>query len=828
MERITLFADILLPLKLDGTFTYRVPYQWNDAICVGQRVAVQFGKNKLYSGLVWRVHQQVPSGVREVKYILSILDEQPVVNEKQFLLWEWIAKYYVCSTGEVMNAALPSALKLASETKIVLNPTFNGDFQALNEKEYLIAEALEIQHVLTLSDVSKIIDQVKILPLIKTLIEKGVILPEEELQERFTPKKEVFIALSENFQNEETLQQLFNALEKRANKQLEVLMAYIALNNNDLHQYRRLPQKEVLNFSHSPTAALKSLIDKGVFVTEERIVSRLPDIEENACDADSIILSEEQQRCYTEIETAFLQKNVVLLHGVTASGKTELYIKLIDAVLKQGKQVLYLLPEIALTGQIITRLRKYFGKQVGIYHSKFNENERVEIWNRTTGINSQRYNIILGARSALFLPYENLGLVIVDEEHDTSYKQFDPSPRYLARDTAIVLAKIHAAKTLLGSGTPSVESWFNAHTGKFGFAQILKRYSGQELPETKIVDLRQETRQRNMLSHFSSVLIEKIKDSLNNKEQVILFHNRRGFAPRLICEACGWSPECKNCDVTLVYHKQKNSLRCHYCGYNTAVPTACPNCGSTAIKMESFGTEKVEDELKLILPQVVIERMDLDTTRGKNAHHNIITRFEERKIDILIGTQMVTKGLDFSNVSLVGILNADQLLAYPDFRSFERGFQTIVQVSGRAGRAQKRGLIVIQTYSPQHPIIRLAVENHFETFYANQLQERKNYLYPPYVRLIRITLKHKDIATLNAVSKFFAEKLRATFKNRILGPEFPLIGRIKNLYLKDILIKIEPETSVEYVKNHISQTHLSMLEYVEWKSVRLHVDVEPY
>ena len=826
MERITLFADILLPLKLEGTFTYRIPYEWNEAVCAGQRVAVQFGKNKLYSGLVRRVHQQPPLHTMVVKYVLSILDNQPIVNEKQFLLWEWIAKYYMCSVGEVMNAALPSALKLASETKIVLNPNFDGNYQALNEKEYLIAEALEIQHVLTLSDASKIVEQAKILPLIKTLIEKGVVIPEEELEERFKPKKEWFISLSEDFQNENALQQLFNALEKRANKQLEVLMAYIALNNNDLHQHQWLPQKAVMDFSHSPASALKSLLNKGVFVVEERIVSRLPDVKEQMS-TDSIILSEEQQRCRAEIETAFLQKNVVLLHGVTASGKTELYIKLIDDVLKQGKQVLYLLPEIALSGQIIHRLRKYFGKQVGIYHSKFNENERVEIWERTTGIHSQRYNIILGARSALFLPYQNLGLVIVDEEHDTSYKQFDPAPRYLARDTAIMLAKIHTAKTLLGSGTPSVESWFNAQNGKFGFVQLLTRYSGQELPETKIVDLRQETRQRSMLSHFSSLLIEQIKEALDNKEQVILFHNRRGFAPRLLCQTCGWIPECKNCDVSLVYHKQQNSLRCHYCGYNTAVPTACPSCGSTAIKMESFGTEKVEDELKLILPQAVIERMDLDTTRGKNAHHSIIARFEERKIDILIGTQMVTKGLDFSNVRLVGILNADQLLSYPDFRSFERGFQTIVQVSGRAGRAQKRGLIVIQTYSPKHPIIQLAIHHHFETLYATQLQERKNYLYPPYVRLIRITLKHKEINTLNAVAKFFADKLRAKLKNRILGPEFPLVGRIKSLYLKDILIKMEPEISIEYVKNHITQTHLSMLENAEWKSVRLHTDVDP-
>lgn len=827
MERITLFADILLPLKLTGTFTYRVPYVLNNSIAVGQRVTVQFGKNKLYSGLVRRLHTEIPQTNGEVKYLLAILDNVPAVTEKQFQMWEWMARYYMCSVGEVMNAAVPSGLKLTSETKIILSPSFDGDYNKLSDKEYLIVEALELQQVLTLSDVSKIVDQLKVMPLVKTLMEKGIVLPEEELQERYIPKKEKFIQLVEAYHSEEELQKLFNTLEKRAGKQLEILMAYLALNNRKDNTYGWLPQKEVMEMARSSSASLKALVEKNILLLEERIVSRLPQVDEQLS-PDDIVLSEDQQCCLDSIRSEFEKKEVVLLHGVTASGKTELYIKLIHETLQQGKQVLYLLPEIALTGQIVNRLRKYFGSGTGIYHSRFNEHERVEIWKRVSGNETHRYNLVLGARSALFLPYEELGLVIVDEEHDTSYKQFEPAPRYLARDTAIMLSKMHRAKTLLGSGTPSLESWFNAMTGKYGFVQILKRYSGLELPETVIADLKQEKRFRTMQSHFSSLLINAMKETLGKKEQVILFHNRRGFAPRLVCETCGWSPECKNCDVTLVYHKKRNTLRCHYCGYNTPVPSACPACGSTNIKLESYGTEKIEDELKIIFPDSNVERMDLDTTQGKNAHSEIITRFEQRKIDILVGTQMVTKGLDFNNVGLVGILNADQLLSYPDFRSFERGFQVITQVSGRAGRSEKRGKVIIQTHTPHHPAIQYSIHHQFDSMFAAQLEERKSFSYPPYVRLIRITLKHSDINVLNDAARFFADNLRRKLGNRVLGPEYPLIGRIKNLYLKDILIKIDSIANVQSVKDFITETHLLMLQNTNWKTVRMLADVDPY
>lgn len=828
MERTTLFADILLPLRLSGYFTYRVPFSMNSSIEVGQRVVVPFGKNKLYSGLVRRLHHTMPE-LKNIKLIGSILDEQPLVNEMQFAFWEWISEYYMCHIGEVMNAALPSALKLASETKIILNPLFNGDYTNLSEKEFLITEALDFQKVLTITDVSLIVDQLKVMPLINSLIKKGVVLPEEEIQERFRPKKEFAILLSEDFRSETSLKQVYDQLEKRAYKQLEVLMAYLSIGGFDGLNAEWKSQTEVLKKAKATTATLNPLIKKGIFLQCERIVSRLVDGLGTA-NADDIQLNKHQQTAYDTIQKKFETVNTVLLHGITSSGKTELYIKLANEVMKTGKQVLYLLPEIGLTEHIINRLRKYFGDLVGIYHSRFNEFERVEIWNRVSGNSpdGKKYQLILGARSALFLPYENLGLIIVDEEHDTSYKQYDPAPRYHARDAAIMLAKMHNAKTVLGTATPSLESWHKAHTGKYGFSQILTRYSDIPLPEIRIVDMRYEKRQKNLTTNFSVELIEHIEKALTKKEQVILFHNRRGFAPRIICEVCSWTPECKNCDVMLVYHKYNQQLQCHYCGYHHPIPFSCPQCGSTALKTESFGTEKVEDDLKIIFPDANIERMDLDTTRGKNAHFNIIKNFEQHKIDILIGTQMVTKGLDFSNVSLVGIINADQLIAYPDFRSFERCFQTIAQVSGRAGRSEKQGFVIIQTAMPHHPAIRFAANNMYNEMFYNQLEERKKFNYPPYVHLIDITLKFHEPHLLDNAADFFTKTLRQSLGKRVLGPEYPLIARLKNLYLKKIMVKIEPTASTKFVKNIITETEIKMLQHPDYKQVRVSLDIDPY
>jgi len=632
MERITLFAEILLPLPLPGTFTYRIPFEMNSEVELGRRVVVQFGKKKIYTGLVQSVHQNIPQNFVP-KYVLSVLDSSPIVNDLQFRFWNWMAEYYICNPGEVMNVALPSALKLASETRLVQHPGFDGKTDHLNEKEYLIAEAIDIQKTLTISEVSRIVEYKKVIPLIKNLIEKRIVVVEEELKDRYRPKVESFVKLTAAYLRDENLQHLFDELEKRAFKQLELLMTFMRMAGTKGNQEALIGKPDLLKMANTTVAPLMALVKKGVFEIREKVTSRLKEFEARSA-VDSIHLTAKQSAALNEITASFKNKNVVLLHGVTSSGKTELYINLIDDMLKLGKQVLFLLPEIALTTQIINRLRKYFGDKVGVYHSKYNEFERVEIWNNVIkssddALNdAQKYRIILGPRSAIFLPYSNLGLVIVDEEHDTSYKQYAPAPRYQARDAAIFLASMHGAKTLLGSATPSVESYFNATFGKYGLVELNERYGGVQMPEILVADLKNETRRKLMKSHFSSLLLKNIEEALQKNEQVILFQNRRGFSLRLECDQCNWLPTCKNCDVTLIYHKYNNQLKCHYCGYSTHVPERCPECGFTGLQMKGFGTEKVEDELAIILPKAKIQRMDLDTTRTKNAYQNIISDFE--------------------------------------------------------------------------------------------------------------------------------------------------------------------------------------------------------
>jgi primosomal protein N' (replication factor Y) len=593
MERITLFAEILLPLPIPGTFTYRVPFDMNEGMEVGKRVVVQFGRKKIYTGLVKEIHQKAPTKYTP-KYILYILDPFPIVNPVQLKFWDWIADYYMCYAGEVMNVALPSALKLASETRVVQNPDFNGDTSILNEKEYLIAEAIDIQKVLTLTEVSRIVEFKKVIPLIKNLIEKKVVLVEEEVKDRYRPKIESWVRLKPEYKSEAKLKEVFDCLEKRAFKQLELLMTFISLVKNFNDSEAKVKKSDLLKAAKASPQSLKALEEKGIIEIFDRIKSRLEEFDV-AKPVDTIRLTEGQQKALVGVETHFKDKAVVLLHGVTSSGKTEIYIKLIDEVIKQGKQVLFLLPEIALTTQIINRLRKFFGDTVGVYHSKYNEFERVEIWNRVINNgkdkNDHKYKIVLGARSALFLPYSNLGLVIVDEEHDSSYKQYSPAPRYNARDGAIVLAQMHGAKTLLGSATPSLESYSNASFKKFGLVELTERYGGMRMPEILVADLKSETRRKTMKSHFSSFLMKHIQEALDEKQQVILFQNRRGFSLRLECDQCNWMPSCKNCDVTLIYHKHNNQLKCHYCGYSNRVPERCPECGHTGLMMKGFGTE---------------------------------------------------------------------------------------------------------------------------------------------------------------------------------------------------------------------------------------------
>jgi len=829
MERITLFAELIFPIPVEGSFTYRIPLELNELVQVGMRVVVQFGKKKVYTALVRSIHE-IPPTTYASKYVLAVLDEKPIVNEKQFVFWEWMADYYMCTLGEVMNAALPGALKLASESKVVLSPEFDGDYKNLNEKEYLIVEALEIQKVLSISDVENISELKKVFPLIKTLIEKKVILLEEELKEKYIPKIETYVQLADDYQSDEALKPLFDQLEKRAYKQLEVLMAYLNLSAQSQEQYPEIKKAILVKQVENGASAYATLEKKGVFVSVMRKESRLQ-TKDAFDEVSNIELSEVQAKALEEIKTIFTEKEQCLLHGITGSGKTEIYIKLIADTIAQGKQVLYLLPEIALTAQIINRLSKYFGKRVGVYHSRYNQNEQVEIWNKVLDkedYQSDAYDIILSARSGIFLPYSNLGLIVVDEEHDTSYKQQDPAPRYHARDAALVLAHRHGAKALMGTATPSVESYYNARRGKYGLVNLLSRFGESKLPEVLVADIKVETRRKMMRSHFSSFLLKHIETALENNEQVILFQNRRGFSPRLECEVCNWIPECVNCDISLVYHKQHNRLKCHICGYSTAVPTKCGSCGSSDVKMRGFGTEKVEEDLAIILPKAKIKRMDLDTTRSKYAYEQIFKDFEERNIDILIGTQMVTKGLDFDNVGIVGVLNADNMLNYPDFRAFERSFQMMVQVSGRAGRKNKTGKVIIQTYSPYHSVIRYVINNDYQEMYASQILERRNFHYPPFYRLIKFSLKHKDFHLLNNAAQEFTALLRKEFGNAVLGPEYPMVSRVRGLFLKDSLLKLPKDKSNAQMKVAVKKCIKQFRKLGIYNSARLIIDVDPY
>jgi primosomal protein N' (replication factor Y) len=853
MSRTTYFVDVILPLAVPNLYTYRVPYDLNEQMVIGKRVVVQFGKGKLYTALVRTIHESPPK-LYTAKYIDSVLDEQPIVNAHQFELWDWLSSYYMCTVGEVMVAALPGALRLASETKIVINPAFDPSKAAtLSDKEFLILEALEVRNILTLNDVSQIIEQQTVYPIIKSLIEKGAVLIQEELKEKFKPKIETFVRITDFADDEENLKTIFSALEKKAAKQLDVLMAYITLSKRYSKERQEVKKSAVVQMVAGAEAALASLVKKNIFETYEREVGRFANRDE---ENKIVSLNELQQQVFHSVQQQYgwekanvkkhtagvdfledvkpaAEKDVVLLHGVTSSGKTEIYVKLIEQVLSQGKQVLYLLPEIALTTQIINRLRKYFGNVVGVYHSKFNEHERVEIWNNVLKADGNRdaagpqFKLIIGARSALFLPFSNLGFVIVDEEHDTSYKQYDPAPRYNARDGAIYLAHLHKAKTLLGSATPSLESYFNAQEGKYGFAEITQRFGGVQMPEILIADVKEATQKKMMKSHFSPLLLDTITLALEKKEQVILFQNRRGFAPQLECNTCAWVPHCINCDVSLTYHKASNQLRCHYCGYSVKPPAKCAACGDTDLKMKGFGTEKIEEELAIFYPKAKLMRMDLDTTRSKFAHQHIIQDFEDRNIDILVGTQMVTKGLDFDNVSLVGILNADSMLNFPDFRSFERSFHLMAQVSGRAGRKDKRGKVIIQTQNPEHSIIQEVIANDYVSMYTSQLLDRKNFNYPPYYRLIELTIIHKDVNMVNAAAKDLGDALKKQFAKRVLGPEFPLVSRVRNLYHKNILVKIERDASVVKVKKIITDLLIQFKSGGDYKTVRVQIDVDP-
>ena len=814
----TYFVDVILPLAIGKTYTYRIPKQFNDLIAVGKRVVVQFGKTKIYSAIIQSIHERAPERY-EAKYILDVLDEKVIVKAEQMALWEWISDYYLCQLGEVMQAALPSVLKLASETKIIAADLDTIDRDELNEKEYLILDALEISPEIKVSDVVKILGQKTVLPILKGLLDKGVIRISEEISERYKPKKKAFIVLNPLYEDPEVKRELFESL-ARAPKQLDTVMTYIHLKRNQ----EKISKAELLERSGCGNSALTALVTKEVFSIREEVVSRIPGNDDEFL--KEVLLSDVQQKAFDEIKEAFINKDIALLYGVTASGKTEIYIQLIHEVVNEGKCALYLLPEIALTTQIIERLRFHFGSQIGVYHSRLSENERAEIWKKVL---DGEIRIILGARSSVFLPFRDLGLVIVDEEHEVSYKQFDPAPRYQARDTAIFLGHLHQAKVLLGSATPSIESYYNAKAGKYALITLSQRYGTAQLPAIEIISLKTDGKQKLANPYFTPTLIKNIEEALTRKEQVILFQNRRGHTPILLCATCGYSPKCVHCDVSLTYHKSSGQMHCHYCGFREDLIHVCPACGSAHIQNKGFGTQRIEEELGYLLPDAKIARLDLDSTRSKYSFEKILNDFDEHRFDILIGTQMVAKGLDFGKVSLIGIINADSLINYPDFRAFERSFSMLSQVSGRAGRRDIQGKVIIQAYATGHRILEQVVNHDYETMFLTEVTERKSYGYPPFYRLIKIEVKHKDNLRVVECASRLAIELRQQFGERVLGPEEPLIGRIRNYYINTLLLKMErASVSISKVKevlrNILQKYNADKLN----KGSFLHVDVDPY
>jgi len=814
------FIDVILPIPLKQTFTYNVNKDEAYFLKPGMRVAVPFGKSKIYTGVVNLVHRNAPIGY-ETKSIDQILDETPIITPQQFKHWEWIAFYYMCTLGEVLKAAMPSAFLLESETIIFLKDNKFQDDSNYSDEEYLVYEALQHQSRLHINDIRSILDRSNVMSVIQKLIKKEIIGVQEEVYDKYKPKLKRYVKISPNFSSEENLKQLLDSL-TRAPKQKQVLMALFMLTSQEK---KPIDTIQLQKKSEATSSVIKTLINKGIleeyFIQKDRI--NYEDIHSTEIKS----LNDAQTEALQNIKSSFTSNAITLLHGVTSSGKTEVYVQLIKEVLSQEKQVLYMLPEIALTTQLISRLQLYFGKSISVYHSKYTVNERVEVWNNVLNKKSKA-QLIIGARSSLFLPYSNLGLVIIDEEHEPSFKQFAPSPRYNGRDSAMVLAKYHNAKVLLGSATPSLESYYNSKNNKYGLVTLNKRYGDVLMPEITLVDLKEKYKKKLMKGHFSDQLLEEINQALKNKEQVILFQNRRGYSPIVECTTCGISPQCPNCDVSLTYHHFKNQLRCHYCGYSESMQVTCKACGSATMDNKGFGTEQIEIELKKLYPAFAIARMDQDTTKRKHGHAKIIEALENNEIDILVGTQMLAKGLDFRNVSLVGVMNADNLLNFPDFRAHERSFQLLLQVAGRAGRTQKRGKVLIQTFNPYHQILQQVSTNNYEEMYKQQLEDRYQFKYPPYFRMIKITIKDKSFAKMQKASVWLGEALKIKLKNNVLGPETPPVGRIRNFFITNILIKIPQGQSIPKTKIYINNITKSFNAIKEFSSVRLVVDVDNY
>ncbi|MBU2938836.1 primosomal protein N' [Lacinutrix sp. C3R15] len=814
------FIDVILPVPLEKLFTYSITEAEASFLQVGMRVAVPFGKTKMYTALVHSIHNNKPL-VYEAKEIHQILDETPIVNPEQLRFWQWISNYYMCTLGDVMRAALPSAFLLESETIISKNNDKEIEDTDLKDDEFLVYEALQYQSSLKIQDLISILDKKNVLPVIKRLLEKGAIHLQEEIYEKYKPKYVRYVKLHGDYTSETSLQNALEAL-NRAPKQKQVIMTLFMLSAKSK---KPIKVTELTEASQASSAIIKTLVDKGILEEYHIQTDRINySGEENEA---SKKLNEHQIKALEEIKTSFKTHHVTLLHGVTSSGKTEIYVKLIEEALAKGEQVLYLLPEIALTTQLVSRLQNYFGEQVAVFHSKYSIHERVEVYTNLLN-NSAKAQIILGARSSIFLPFKNLGLILVDEEHEQSFKQFDPAPRYHARDAAVVLANIFKAKTLLGSATPSLESAFNAKQKKYGFVALSTRYNNVLMPEIELVDIKDKHKRKKMKGHFSDRLLEEMDETLKAGQQIILFQNRRGFSPIVECNTCGNAPQCPNCDVSLTYHQYRNQLRCHYCGYHSAMLLKCMACGSPDIDSKGFGTEQIEVEVKELFPDYKVARMDLDTTRGKYGYEKIITSFEQQEVDILVGTQMLTKGLDFRNVKLVGIMNADNMLNFPDFRAHERSFQLMLQVSGRAGRTEERGKVLIQTYNPFHKILQQVSTNDYAGMYKEQMDERYNFKYPPVYRQIKITLKHKDYNRVNMAADWYAKSLRQVFSDFVLGPEFPPVSRIRNQFHKNILVKIPQKQSLAKTKDAILKIENSFNAVKDFRPVRVILNVDNY
>ncbi|MBQ9077410.1 MAG: primosomal protein N' [Muribaculaceae bacterium] len=818
------YAEVILPLPLHSTFTYHIPDTLSDKIKVGHRVIVPFGRKKYYTAIVTSISPIKPDGY-EVKDITMSLDGYSIVKHPQLKFWEWISEYYLCSIGDVYKAALPAGLKVESETFIELNSDYEEpDSDRLNEREAIVCQLLDHSGRMTPAEIERKTGFRNVEAIASNLLEKGAIIISEKLMERYRSRQETYVKLTVPQGNNDAIHSAFDMV-KNAKKQETVLLALLELSGFTRKDSpaKEVSRAELLERTGLTAPIITAMAQKGIVEIYKKEINRFK--YSGLVNGQLPSLSDAQMQALDEIHRSFSVNDISLLHGVTSSGKTEIYIRLIDYVLQHGNQVLYLVPEIALTTQLTRRLQRVFGNKVMIYHSKFSDNERVDIWKKL--LDSNEPCVVIGARSSVFLPFNHLGLVIVDEEHESSYKQYDPAPRYNARDAATVLASMHGAKTLLGSATPSIETYYKTQTGRYGLITLSERYEGVQLPDIEIIDMNTARKRHTVSGTFSDRTKLLARETLKRGEQVIFFHNRRGFAPLARCKQCGWVPKCEHCDVSLTYHRRFNELVCHYCGKSYQLPTLCPTCKEPGIEILGYGTERVEDEVETIFPDTKIARMDLDTTRNKDGYENIIEDFSQRKSQILVGTQMVTKGLDFEGVSLVGVLNADTIINFPDFRSTERAFNMLEQVAGRAGRRNTRGLVAVQTTQPTHHILSFLTSHNYIGFYNNEIEERRNFNYPPFTRLIYIYLKHRDINILTEMAAIYGNKLRELFGTRVFGPEEPLVSRIQSLYIRKIMLKIEVQASMKKVKGILRDTFEQMHQHPRMKGIIIYYDVDP-